>query len=337
MKLMDTIEGEQFFDEYIMAAPGSDYGKAMWSDIGNVKNAILLNDAIKDNTPKLIRLLHHIHFSFWLNKKIDLPFQGAWKPFYSIESVSLHPNKKYCIIFTDISACRTDIRYLEQLSHKKNVTLAMIMVNTVDKKERILKKRMQYFSMLFSFDKNDSEKYGAYYHPMNYSVDTSLCKSKVRYDVFFVGMAKARLPMLKAIYKKLRKSGVKALFYISGVDKTQMSRCGIRYNQWLSYSDVLQYTMQSNCLIEVVDAEQSGITLRTMEAICYNKRLITNNRTIIDSPYFNSAYIKVFEKLSDIDVEFLKDRSPVDYHYQGDFSPIHLLEHINSVYHEQSK
>ena len=89
--------------------------------------------------------------------------------------------------------------------------------------------------------------------------------------------------------------------------------------------------LRSNCIVEVMDGAQEGVTLRTMEAICYNKKLLTNNQSIKDTPYYKSGNIQVFTDPDKIDVDFVKDRTDVNYHYRGEFSPIHLLEHINQV------
>ena len=57
-----------------------------------------------------------------------------------------------------------------------------------------------------------------------------------------------------------------------------------------------------------------------MEAVIYNKRLITKNEEIKELPYYDSRYMQYFEKIEDIDWEWLRTDEKVDYHYKGDFS-----------------
>ena len=330
MDLSLQIEGGQFFDENILVAPGSDYGHVMWSDIDRLENGVILENALKP-TNKLLSLLHHIHFSFTINRKIQMPFQRIWKSLYSLEEIHLDPSKRYCVIYTDVSAARTDCKYLAEKQKAKNITMVLVMVNTMARRGALIEKRRQYFSQVYSFDRKDCETYGFIYHPTNYSIVTIDESYEVTQDAFFVGVSKGRARTLESIYERLQAGGVKANFYISGIKAFERKKQGIHYNQWLSYKQVLDNIKKSNCIVEVMDGLQEGVTLRTMEAICYNKKLLTNNQSIKDTRYYKSGNIQVFKNTEDIDVNFLKRKSEVDYHYCGEFSPVHLLEHINKV------
>lgn len=68
-----------------------------------------------------------------------------------------------------------------------------------------------------------------------------------------------------------------------------------------------------------------------MEAVCYNKKLLTNNSQTTEYPYYNSEYMKCFKKVEDIDIEWLTDLKPVNYNYKGDFSPIKLIDYLRSI------
>lgn len=330
MKNRLHIAGKQFFDEYILIAPGSDYGRAMWSDIALLENGTILDNVLRP-TSRMLSLLHHIHFSFTINRKMHLPFQGIWKKLYSIQSVTFEKNKKYCVIYTDVSAARTDYKYLENLSKKDNITLFLVMVNTMERRAGLMENRFPYFSAIFSFDEQDAKRYGFIHHPTNYSmVDIPDIKT-IRSDAFYVGVSKGRANLLAAIYEVLIRDGAKAEFYVAGISKKEKRRKGIHYNEWLSYPLVLKHIQECNCIVEVMDGNQRGLTLRTMEAICYNKKLLTNNPIMKESRYYKSGSIQVFSTPDEINVEFVKDRSPVDYRYEGEFSPIHLLEHINQI------
>lgn len=66
--------------------------------------------------------------------------------------------------------------------------------------------------------------------------------------------------------------------------------------------------------------------LRLKEAVCYNKCLLTNNRTVTSSPYYRPEYMQVFEQIDDISMSSFARHA--DYHYQGEFSPRKLMERI---------
>lgn len=330
------IEGRQYFDEYILIAPGSDYGRAMWSDIALLENGTILDNVLRP-TNKILSLLHHIHFSFAINRRIHLPFQRIWKTAYAIEEVAFDKNKNYCVIYTDVSAARTDHIYLKNLSKKDNISLFLVMVNTMARRIGLMEKRIPYFSRVFSFDKQDSEKYGFVYHPTNYSMVEIIDAKAVKYDAFYVGVSKGRANTIVEIYETLLNGGVKADFYIAGINKKEKRVKGIHYNEWLSYQQVLQHIQECNCIVEVMDMNQRGVTLRTMEAICYNKKLLTNNPLMKESRYYKTGNIQVFSSLDEIDTEFVREKCSTDYGYGGEFSPIHLLEHINREVEKNEK
>lgn len=329
------IKCEQFFDEYILVAPGSDYGRAMWSDIEKLPNGTILESALK-SSPRIIEIMHHIHFSFAINRKVQLPFQNIWKPLYLLETVRFDVDKKYCVIYTDVSAARTDRKYLAELQKRDNITMVLVMVNTMARRDSLIEKRREYFDQVYSFDKKDCEKYGFIYHPTNYSM-ADLGEDSINQDAFYVGVSKGRADTIGKVFKRLQSEGANALFYISGLESGEKKLEGIRYNEWLNYGQILKYIQHSNCIVEIMDGKQEGVTLRTMEAICYNKRLLTNNQSMKESRYYNTGNIQVFRSPDEIDVNFVMSRDKVDYKYDGEFSPVHLLEHINQTELEKQK
>ena len=74
----------------------------------------------------------------------------------------------------------------------------------------------------------------------------------------------------------------------------------------------------------------TGLSLRPYEAVCYNRKLLTNNKSILDFPYYDSRYMQYFETVEEIDWDWVKEDIPVDYGYDCKFSPMRLLEHMVS-------
>ena len=94
---------------------------------------------------------------------------------------------------------------------------------------------------------------------------------------------------------------------------------------------MLRKELEANCILEVLKGDAHSCTLRFWEAVMYNKKLYTNWKGVVNSPYYNPKYIKVFEKPDDIDLDFIRERLDVDYNYQGELSPIHLLNRIRQL------
>lgn len=70
----------------------------------------------------------------------------------------------------------------------------------------------------------------------------------------------------------------------------------------------------------------SSNTLRFWEAVIYNKKLYTNWAGAVNSPYYDSRFMRVFNNPDEIDYDFIKERIWVNYNYQGELSPVKYLE-----------
>ncbi|MCR5478292.1 MAG: hypothetical protein K6F27_00345 [Ruminococcus sp.] len=324
------IMNKSCFDEYVFVSPGSDYGNAMWSDLRNRNNCVYV-DRIIDSTNKIVNIAHHAHFSFRINQMVTMPFKSIWQRKYSLQRVNFNNNKRYCIILTDVSACRIDVEYLKKLSRKPNVSLILVFVNVVSKKKPLTDCRLKYFDRVFSFDKLDCEKYGFIYHPTIYSVPTRADGLGRKSDAFFVGSyTPKRYDSLIRLYRKMKRAGLRTDFHIVGVPSTEKRINGIKYKS-LEYEEILKRIQYTDCIIEIMNNGQVGHTLRAMEAICLNKKLLTDNRTVKDLEYYNKGYIRYCNPIDSCDTDFLKNREIIDYNYRGEFSPNRLIEHIEYV------
>ena len=102
----------------------------------------------------------------------------------------------------------------------------------------------------------------------------------------------------------------------------------IKYNKRLSYKEALQYSYNSNCIVEIVREGQTGVSLRTCEAIIFNKKLITNNAELANMPFYDSRFMRIFNRPEEIDINFIKSDIDVNYEYSGYFSPLIIIEKL---------
>ena len=148
--------------------------------------------------------------------------------------------------------------------------------------------------------------------------------------MYFVGgMKGGREGVINDTYKYLYLKGCKCLFDLSAGGKKVEKLKGVHYHiGWISYQEVLRSVSNSKCILEIMQENQAGATLRYFEAVCYNKKLLTNNTNIINFPYYNEKWMRIFKKPSDIDIDWILNDDIVDYHYSGDFSPNFLIDRI---------
>lgn len=156
-------------------------------------------------------------------------------------------------------------------------------------------------------------------------------------DVYFAGGIKGgREQLVLDIFHTLRKGDAKVLFELmtAGTRRFQNNKnrkeAGLVWfsGGWKPYADILEHVRNTNVILEVLQKGQHGPSLRYYEAVCCNKKLLTNNRGIRKLPFYNPKYMRVISSAKDIDPDWIKKKEPVDYRYAGEFSPVHLLEII---------
>jgi hypothetical protein len=190
------------------------------------------------------------------------------------------------------------------------------------------------FDFQFSYDIGDSRKYNMiHFDEIESKTEITLSRDYPLFDVFFAGAAKDRLPFLIKIYDYLEKNGIAPFFYITNVNKEdQIVRTGITYSELnMKYSEMLYKTVNARVVLEVNQGCVDGFTSRFLEAVLYNKKLLTNNVAVKNNEYFNEEYINIFSNPEDINVDFILQDKEVDYHYKNEFSPVHLINLIDKT------
>lgn len=275
-----------------------------------------------------------IHFNEKINRRINLPFKQLWNNKYSLSNYKFDPEEKYCVIILNGTLKKYYSRtYLLSVKDKNpNVKLCLVMYdNTTNPSSVAAMNMVDVFDTVFSFDKNDCNTYG-FEHIFSTLSYPNFVKSDVSFesDIFFVGYPGGREKILTSTMKKLLSEIANCLFVVPG-GRSGEKIPGVQYATTISYLDELMYTYNTNCVLEVLREGQTGISLRTCEAIMFNKKLLTNNTAIMDMPFYDSRYIQVFSSAEEIDIDFVKSKDVPNYHYDGIFSPVKILQRLGEI------
>ena len=150
----------------------------------------------------------------------------------------------------------------------------------------------------FSFDQADCEKYG--FHFYNQFIESVITANQPNpsYDFCFTGMDKGRGALLGQIKQETESRGFKTRIDIRHSTRAkaiQMSeKKGVS-----SYLDYLNSQLDCRCIIDINQSSQTGLTMRPLEAVLYKKKLLTNNQSVVDQPYYNPNNIFVFKHAID--------------------------------------
>lgn len=184
------------------------------------------------------------------------------------------------------------------------------------------------FDYTFSFDEEDCRKYHMEKFYTCFSVPAYVTDDEAKHSAaFFAGSCQDRLELLMGVLRKISGAIDNCTFFVTEIpDNSQESIPNVTYNQRISFMEENQMAYNTDCILEVTKENQKGITLRTCEAILYNKKLLTNNPEIKKMPFYDPRFISVFTNAEDID--FLKRPLDVQYRYRGEFSPVRILDRI---------
>lgn len=153
---------------------------------------------------------------------------------------------------------------------------------------------------VYTFDKNDAKQYGLKLVKQVYRMPDS-CENNINIDkkeVFFIGKDKKRAKVLLHLLNKLKQEKLSYYFHIltdkhSNIDSVHAD---CFYQEGLAYATVLKHVNASRCIVEILQTGQSGMTIRTLEALFFNKKLITNNHEIVKEPFYNPNNIYIIGK-----------------------------------------
>ena len=171
------------------------------------------------------------------------------------------------------------------------------------------------FDEILTFDSNDAEKYGFKYTNCLYSKieNTRFC-NKQCYDLFYTGNIKNRQNFIEIIERLASENNTKLKLMVLGYNM----------RHYLPYAVMLRLLNKTNCILDITQDNQSGITLRYYEAVVYNKKLLTNNNHIKKLSFYDERFMHIYNDVNDIDWEWVKKVETIDYKYNNEFSPLKL-------------
>lgn len=284
---------------------------------------------------KITQNIRKIHTSLHLLKYIDLPGKYIWyeRNFCTMENECTH------IVMCLDAFLRIGLRALRRLKKlHPQVKFVLLLIDSMNAHSFVVVYGKKYFMNfdwddILSYDSEDCKKYGFKYIKMNYysKVNDINSQSRKQSELFYIGTEKegdGRSELLERIYDLALRNGVECDFNTFTKRKTSTKNGINRLDKPLNYLNVLNRVVNSRCILELVQNDQHTQTARYMEAVCYNKKLLTNNPQIFKLPYYNPRYMQYFNNPEDIDCAWILDREICEYNYRGDFSPRRLIDMI---------
>lgn len=168
------------------------------------------------------------------------------------------------------------------------------------------------YCQLYCFDQNYSKEKRVHFINQFYFSKVAELKMQqqidIKYDVSYIGVDKGRIQILSEIADKLEAKNIYYKFML--VTKNKIDNKSItQMENPISYSDVVTICCESKAILELVHKTQKGLTWRSLEALFFKKKLITNNREIVKYDLYNKDNIFIYgqDNLDDL-YEFLNSK-----------------------------
>lgn len=201
---------------------------------------------------------------------------------------------------------------------------AKICLNLWDSVENIpgVTSKFKYFDTLHSFDLNDCEKYPELkFRPLFFGDQFRKTESSgdYKYDICFLGTIHSdRYAVIKQVQEIADKIGLKCFWFLYLQSRfiyrfykaTKSEFRSVPENQFsfekISADNIAKIVDSSRIVLDIQHPKQTGLTMRTIEMIGMNKKLITTNPDIRRYDFFHANNIAVVDrKKVEIPEEFL--------------------------------
>lgn len=162
---------------------------------------------------------------------------------------------------------------------------------------------------VWTSDYGDAQKYGIMYNgQFVYDAFFENVDTTPKYDLYFVGINKGRFVSLNKL-KELLSNNYHLNVFFRFVNPIR-ALINHRFSKPIPYQQVVEETGHSRIVLEYNQAGQEGLTLRCIESLILQKKLITNNKDVVNYKFYNPHNIYI---LKDDNVNDLQDFIDADF------------------------
>lgn len=201
------------------------------------------------------------------------------------------------------------------ISLKESFTHTKIVLYLIDSLRNYphLKECLGLFDKALSFDLSDTQNFNNLnFRPLFFLDEYSeigFNNGSSKYDILFIGTVHSdRWAFLNKIKSIAEANGLKVKYYLyfqspvifwwRKIFNPSYWTIPIRYAEFISLpkSKVIEYIGQSSIIVDIQHPKQTGLTMRTIEVLGANRKLITTNDQINRYDFYNSSNILIADR-----------------------------------------
>lgn len=173
-----------------------------------------------------------------------------------------------------------------------------------------VKKYFRYFDKCLSFDRNDCEKYNLQFRPLFYNRQfEENNNTEYKYAFSFIGTVHSdRAKILGEIKKICDENNLPYYFYLYVPGRLLL---GLRlllnpaFRKWdknyihikpLNNEEAAKVLASSYYIIDINHPKQTGLTMRTIEMIGLNRKILTTNMDVVNYDFYNTVNQMVIDR-----------------------------------------
>lgn len=139
-----------------------------------------------------------------------------------------------------------------------------------------------------TFSKGDAANTGFLYVGSFYFMNNSACHVLPKQDGVFVGCDKGRKELLGNVKQLFAANGLTSKIILVDNRKALFNP---HYSWRIGYDKVCRLVQESNAVIEILQDGQEGISLRVFESLFFEKKLVTNNKCIVNYDFYDARNV----------------------------------------------
>lgn len=240
----------------------------------------------------LSQRLKNLIFKTFLKKNLKTKFQSKDK----LKELTNKSFDKALIIRPDL----LHNTVLKEINKITKTSIALYWDSFSKIPEQVL--TLDYFHLKFSFDKNDCELYNLKINHNFYIKSQTVVKPN--YDAVYFGSYDKRLEDLNKILNALSctNKNVKAFIFKKRGKIVNKNPLISIFNNKTPFSEAIKYTEMTNVVIDLAHKNQIGLSMRPFEALGLNKKLITTNKEILNTDFYNPNNILLIDNVDKIQI-----------------------------------
>lgn len=206
------------------------------------------------------------------------------------------------VVFLDSALNEWNLPQL--LPHRQHVIL--FMWNTIKPQQQFIMKYRDQLD-IWSHDRSDCQQYGFKFNTTFYAPHHGLTPHEQAHDVVYIGMPKGRQAAVEQIHAQL--TDLDRFFHVCvSADQPQRENHGLRISTcFMPYNDYLRHVLASRAVLDVLQPGQDSLTLRAMESIFYEKKLITTYRAIVEEDFYHPDNVYIIDDVNQLDVRAIRE------------------------------